>query len=164
MQQWPLPANLKGLWGFLGLTGYYRKFVRDYGGAAPLTTMRKKNSFHWTEEALEALQSLKKAMTEPPVLALLNFAKPFVTESDASGKGIGAVLMPEGRPIAFLSQALKGKALNLSTYEKELLALVLCVQKWRPYLLGHRFFLFSPKLEIFVGTEDRNSHLTKLVD
>lgn len=142
MQQWPLPANLKGLQEFLGLTGYYRKFLRDYRGVAPLTTMRK-NSFHWIEEALEAFQSLKKAMTEPPVLALPNFAKPFVIESDASGKGIGAVLMPEGRPIAFLSQALKGKALNLSTYEKELPALVLSVQKWRPYLLGHRFSVLT---------------------
>lgn len=87
---------------------------------------------------MEAFQKLKAAMTEPTVLALPNFAKPFIIECDASGKGIGVVLMQVGRPIAYLSQVPKGKALNLSTYEKELLALVLFIQKWRPYLLGHR--------------------------
>lgn len=88
---------------------------------------------------MNSFQLLKRAMSEPPVLALPNFSKPFVIECDASGKGNGAVLMHEGRPTAYLSQALKGKNLDLSTYEKELLALVLPIQKWRPYLLGHRF-------------------------
>lgn len=69
-------------------------------------------------------------MKEPLVLALPDFFKPFLIECDASGRGIGAVLMQEGQAIAFLSQALEGKALDFPTYEKELLALVLSVQKW----------------------------------
>lgn len=140
MLRWPLSANLQSHRGFLGLTGYYWKFVRNYGIiAAPLTARLKKNSFQWIEEEMNSFPLLKRAMSEPPVLALPNFSKPFVIECDASGKGNGAVLMQEGRPTAYLSQALKGKNLDLSTYEKELLALVLPIQKWRPYLLGHRF-------------------------
>lgn len=78
-------------------------------------------------------------MVNPPVLGLPNFTEPFVVECDALGCGINVVLMQEGRPLAYLSQALKCKNLLLSTYEKEFLALVLAIQKWQHYLLGHQF-------------------------
>ncbi|XP_059456434.1 uncharacterized protein LOC132186472 [Corylus avellana] len=140
MVEWPFPTNIKALRGFLGLTGYYRRFIKGYGSiAAPLTAMLKKNAFTWNEVAKEAFQSLKTAVTHAPVLALPNFAQPFVIECDASGVGIGAVLMQHNKPIAYLSRALKGRALLMSTYEKELLALVTAIQKWRPYLLGQSF-------------------------
>lgn len=80
-------------------------------------------------------------MTEPPVLVLPDFTKPLVIECDTSGRRIGVVLMQGGKPLAYLSQALKGRTLDLSTYEKELLALVVSIKKWRPYLLGHRFII-----------------------
>lgn len=85
------------------------------------------------------LQSAKQAVTSPLVLRLPDFTKPFTIECDAYGSGIGAVLMQKGRPIAFFSQALKGRALFLSTYEKELLSLVTSIQKGCPYLLGKTF-------------------------
>jgi hypothetical protein len=142
MVEWPLPTNIKALRGFLGLTGYYRKFIKGYGSiVAPLTTMLKKNAFHWDAAAREAFQNLKATVTEAPVLALPNFAQPFVIECDASGLGIGAVLMQEGKHIAYLSKALKGRALLMSTYEKELFALVTAIQKCRPYLLGQIFMV-----------------------
>ncbi|KAL5814796.1 hypothetical protein ACOSQ3_025587 [Xanthoceras sorbifolium] len=141
MVSWPKPTTLKALQGFLGLTGYYRKFIQNFGKiAGPLTKMLKKDSFVWTPIAEEAFKKLKEAMTKALVLALPDFSKKFIVECDASGSGVGAVLMQD-RPIAFFSQALQGKNLLLSTYEKEILALVLAVQKWRPYLLGHQFIV-----------------------
>jgi hypothetical protein len=140
MLEWPLTKTTKALRGFLGLTGYYRKFIKGYGTiAAPLTALLRHNSFIWTSSASEAFQNLKRAVTQTPVLALPNFSQPFLIECDASEIGIGAVLMQSNRPIAFLSKALKGKALHMSVYEKELFALVTAIQKWRPYLLGKPF-------------------------
>lgn len=104
----------------------------------PLINMLKKDSFEWSGQAEEAFQKLKLAMTHTSVLVLPNLNRIFVVECDASSFGIGAVLLQEG-PIAFFSCALQGKHLYLSTYEKEILALVLAVQKWRPYLLRRQF-------------------------
>jgi hypothetical protein len=119
MQDWLHPKTLKSLRGFLGLTGYYRKFVKNYGKiAAPLTILLKNNSFNWTPATAQAFQTLKMAMCTTPVLALLDFTKTFVLECDASGKGIGTVLMQEGQPLAFTSKQLSEKNLGKPIYEK----------------------------------------------
>lgn len=143
VQRWPSPKNVKEVRLFLGLAGYYRRFVRHFGIISrPLTELLKKGVvFWWTFAHEESFQALKTALTTAPVLALPNFAKTFVVETDASDGCIGAVLMQDQHPIAFLSQTLDPKLCALSTYEKESLALLMAVDRWRPYLLTSEFLI-----------------------
>ncbi|MCI09507.1 RNA-directed DNA polymerase (Reverse transcriptase), partial [Trifolium medium] len=98
---WPTPKNVKGVRGFLGLTGYYRKFIKDYGKIAkPLTELTKKDNFSWGIEAEQAFAEMKKIMVSSPLLILPNFDIPFEIECDAAGRGICVVLMQQRQPIA----------------------------------------------------------------
>lgn len=82
---WPIPNNLKQLRGFLGLTGYYRRFIRNYSmKGCPLTDLLKKEAFHWTEETTRAFNTLKQSVTTAPVLILPDFSKTFYVDTDSS--------------------------------------------------------------------------------
>ena len=119
MQQWPVPKTIKELRGIMGLTAFYRKYVKGYEIIVkPLTTLLMKNWFAWSEEAQVAFDRLKQAMCTTPVLAVPDFSKPFCVETDACATGIGAVLMQEGHPLAFYSKALSVNNQKLSIYEK----------------------------------------------
>jgi hypothetical protein len=128
VQQWPSPTNVKQLRGFLGLTGYYRKFIKHYAMITkPLADLlRKDTQFLWTPTVEEAFQLLKKCLIEALVLAVPNFAKQFVVETDASDHGIGAVLMQDNHPIAYLSKPLGPRNQGLSVYEKRVFGHIAC--------------------------------------
>jgi hypothetical protein len=135
MEQWPLPTNATELRGFLGLTSYYRKFVKNYGIISkPLTQLLTKKGFEWTPEATVAFLALKQAMVQTPVLALPNFQLPFTVETDDGELGVGAVLMQLGHPIAYMSKSLGVMNRKLSIYEKEFMAVIMAIDKWRQYL------------------------------
>jgi hypothetical protein len=128
--------------GFIGLTGYYRKFVEHYRALArPLTNLLHQKSFKWTEAAQEAFDRLKQAMVSTTVLAFTYFSKEFIVETDACDIGIGAVLTQEGHPIAYFSKGLSISNQRLSTYEKEFLAVLMAVDKWRSYLHRNPFII-----------------------
>ncbi|GKA29066.1 retrovirus-related pol polyprotein from transposon 297 family protein, partial [Tanacetum coccineum] len=93
IQSWPVPTFVKEVRGFVGLIGYHRRFVRNYGMIAhPLTAHTKKDNFLWSIEALTDSQKLKQTLISTPVLRLLNFSKDFTVECDASSEGTGAIL------------------------------------------------------------------------
>ncbi|KAH9802372.1 hypothetical protein KPL71_001357 [Citrus sinensis] len=149
MVTWPQPTNTTELRGFLGLTGYYRKFVHSYGVLArPLTNLLKKGNFKWDEDAASAFTMLKQAMTTTPTLVMPNFNEPFTIETDASGDGIGAVLTQQGRLIAYMSRALGSSKRTWSIYAKEILAIVEAIQTWRPYILGQKLFIQTNQLSL----------------
>jgi transposase InsO family protein/ribosomal protein L21E len=157
VSSWPVPVNCKELRGFLSLAGYYRKFVKNFGVIArPLTDLLKKAVvFVWTQVHDTAFQTLKQALTSAPVLALPNFDKPFAIETDASNKGIGAVLLQDNHPLAYVSKALGVKNQGLSTYEKEYLAILLAVEKWRQYLQTSEFVIYSDHRSLSHLTEQK---------
>lgn len=145
IRSWPPPQDIKQLRSFLGLTGYYRKFVRNFALLArPLTDLLKKGAlFVWTVQHQGAFEALQQALSSAPVLALPDFSKPFQIQTNASDTGVGAVLLQDGHPIAFVSKALGPRTRGLSTYEKEALAIMVAVDQWRSYLLHGEFTIFS---------------------
>jgi hypothetical protein len=94
IHEWPVPRLARAVRGFLGLAGYYRKFVHNFGTIAkPLTTLVKRDDFEWSEAAATAFDALKAAISSASILAVLDFAKPFIVDCDASSHGFGAVLV-----------------------------------------------------------------------
>jgi hypothetical protein len=157
ISQWPTPTSAKQLRSFLGLAGYYRKFVKGFGVISkPLTELLKKNAiFVWTIVHEQSFVALKKAMCSAPVLALPNFSKPFAIETDASSSGIGAVLIQDGHPLAYISKALGPKSQGISAYEKEYMAILMAVQHWRSYLQHAEFSIFTDQKSLTQLSDQR---------
>jgi cell fate (sporulation/competence/biofilm development) regulator YlbF (YheA/YmcA/DUF963 family) len=148
----PKPTTTTELRSFAGLAGWYRRFVQDYASmVAPLyeltKTKKKKDKLEWNEEADQAFNEIKTALSTAPVLATPNFSLPFYVHCDASKKGIGGVLTQiqngEEHPIAFVSRQFHGAERNYSTTEQECLAVVFSLEKFRPYVEGYHFTVYT---------------------
>ncbi|XP_075478906.1 uncharacterized protein LOC142519762 [Primulina tabacum] len=142
---WPRPKTVTEIRSFLGLAGYYRKFVEGFSSiATPLTKLTQKNSkFNWSEECEKSFQTLKEKLASTPVLVLPTEDKSFTIYSDASKEGLGCVLTKEGRVIAYASRQLKPYEKNYLTHDLELAAVVFALKIWRHYLYGAKCEIFT---------------------
>jgi hypothetical protein len=117
--------------------------------------LKKNTLFVWIAIHDQAFEALKQALISTVVLALPNFDQPFVIEIDACDHGVGAVLMQNGHPLAFLSKALSVQSRGLSTYEKEYMAILLVVQQWRSYLQQGEFLIYTDHKSLSQLNEQR---------
>lgn len=150
VSHWPLPTTTKEVQKFLGLASYYRRFIRDFAAVAkPLHSLTEhKTLFQWTAECQHAFEELRCRLTTAPVLAYPDYTKPFVLDTDASDVGIGAVLAQcdedgHERVVAFASRTLSKAERRYCVIRRELLAVVVFTQHFRPYLLGLEFVLHT---------------------
>lgn len=146
IQMLRIPNTAKQIKSFLGMTGFYRKFIGNYAKIAhPMTVYLKKGQSINTNDPnyLVAFEKLKDLVTNTPILRYPNFYKKFKITTDASNFAIGAVLSQEGHPIAYASRTLNKHECNYATVEKELLAIVWAVKYFRPYIYGREFDLES---------------------
>jgi hypothetical protein len=124
-----VPRTVRAVHGFLGFTGYYKKFIYGYSDiAAPLTQLLKWESFRWSPEVEAAFKALKAAFTSVLVLQLLDFNKTFIVDCNASGSGFGSVLHQCSGPLAFLNRAITPHHAKLAAYEHEHIGLVKAVR------------------------------------
>ena len=167
--KFPQCRSEKDVKSFLGLVGYYRKFIPQFSKIAkPLNDLLKKEiSWTWQSEQMTAFQNLKDALIQYPVLQFPDFTQPFIVTTDASNYAIGAILsqgkLGEDKPIAYASRTLNNAEINYSTTEKELLALVWAAKHFRPYLLGRKFYFVTDHkpLKWLMNVTDPGSRLIR---
>ena len=149
IREWPTPTTVTGVRAFLGLAGYYRRFVNGFSRiASPLTSLLQSNvSFHWIEVHQQSFDSLKQSISSAPVLIIPDESRQYVVTTDASGFAVGATLSQDQgkglQPIAFLSHKMNQHERNYPVHEQELLAVVVALKEWRHYLHGKKFHVIT---------------------
>ena len=165
----PRPKTPKNIKQFLGLAGYYRRFIPNFSKLAkPLTNLLKNDTrFEWTSAQEESFEILKQLLCKEPVLQYSDFSRPFILTTDASGIAVGGILsqgeINKDRPIAYASRTLTDNELKYDTYEKEALAIVYCVKHFRSYLYGRKFTLVTnhKPLMWFKNAQDANMRILR---
>ncbi|KAL0549247.1 hypothetical protein IC582_013728 [Cucumis melo] len=142
---WTRPSTVSEVHSFLGLAGYYRRFVENFSGiATPLTQLTRKGvPFVWSKACEDSFQNLKQKLVTAPVLTVPDGSGSFVIYSDASKKGLGCVLMQQGKVVAYASRQLKSHEQNYPTHDLELAAVVFALKIWRHYLYGEKIQIFT---------------------
>ncbi|KAI3746253.1 hypothetical protein L6452_08678 [Arctium lappa] len=145
MMSWEPPTSPTEVRSFLGLAGYYQRFIQDFSKiATPLTSLTRKNvKFVWTDAQEQAFQTLKRKLCEAPILSLPEGSEDLVVYSDASKMGLGCILIKRGKVIAYASRQLKDHEKNYPTHDLELAAVVFVLKLWRHYLYGTKCTLFT---------------------
>jgi transposase InsO family protein len=169
VEEFPRPKRLKQVRGFLGLTSYYRKFVKDYSKIAkPLTSLLKKNKpFEWDESCEKTFQELKRILINPPILAHFKPGLPIILYTDASKYAVGAILcqIQDGkeRVISYNSKSLDETQINYTVSEKECLAIIYAFQKLRQYLHGAKFVVKTDNCALcfLMKIKDPNGRLVR---
>jgi hypothetical protein len=138
VMDWKPPTAVRQIRSFLGLEGYYQRFIPDFSRIAkPMTELLKKGvKYEWSQKCEDAFHALRQHLTKAPVLAQPDNTKPFEVYCDASGTGLGCVLMQDNKVIAYASQALRPHEQNYPTHDLELDAIVHALKIWRHYLMG----------------------------
>ena len=145
VMDWAQPKTVTEVRSFLGLAGYYRRFIKDFSIIAiPLTSLTKKDKkFIWDEACEMSFKRLKECLTTAPILTLPEGVEGFVIYTDASNQGYGAVLMQNDKVVAYASRQLKVHEKNYPTHDLELGAVVFALKVWRHYLYGAKFEVFT---------------------
>jgi hypothetical protein len=142
---WPSPKDIKDVRSFLGLAGYYRKFISSFSRIASGMTdlLRKDNKFNWNEECESSFKNLKKSITTAPVLLIPDLSLPFTVVTDSSGYALGMELSQDHgnglQPVAFMSKKMLAAEKNYPVHEQEMLAIICALKEWRHYLHGNKF-------------------------
>ena len=162
--EWKPPRNVTEVRSFLGLAGYYRRFVKGFlMTAAPMTRLLQKNvKFEWSEKCQVSFDKLKAFLTEAPVLTQPTYDKEYVIFSDASLNGLGCVLMQEGKVVAYASRQLKPHEKNYPTHDLELAAIVFALKIWRHYLYGEKCFIYTDHKSLKYLPSQRELNLRQL--
>jgi hypothetical protein len=136
---------VKEIRGFLGMAGYYRRFIEGFSKiAGPMTKLLRKNTpFEWSKKCEESFQKLKRRLTTTPILAVPETRKDYTVYCDASKNGLGCVLMQDRKVIAYGSRQLKPHEVNYPTHDLELAAVVFALKQWRQFLYGAKCELYT---------------------